>query len=245
MSTPHEAPVLDARDLSKVYEQGPRRVTALAAVSLELAAGTWLAITGSSGSGKTTLLNLLAGLDLPTSGAVWVAGTQMSTLGADARTDFRRRNIGFVFQFFNLLPTMTAWDNVALPLAAERLSRAEIEHRTAATLEAVGLTGLARHRPCELSGGEQQRVGIARALVMRPRLLLADEPTGNLDRASGDAVLALLRGVIERTGLAIVMVTHSPSAAAAADMALIMEDGRMVASGHRAAVASARTATAS
>jgi len=183
---------------------------------------------GPSGSGKTTLLNLLAGLDRPTSGEVWVDGTRLSDLDAEAATVFRRRNIGFVFQFFNLLPTMTARDNVALPLLADRLPRREANLRALAALEKVGMVDRASHRPSELSGGEMQRVAIARALVIRPKLLLADEPTGNLDTTTGDEVLHLLRQAVDEYGLSIVMVTHSYLAAAAMDRVLFIQDGAIV-----------------
>jgi putative ABC transport system ATP-binding protein len=183
---------------------------------------------GPSGSGKTTLLNLVAGLDRPTSGEVWVAGTRLSDLDAEAATVFRRRNIGFVFQFFNLLPTMTARDNVALPMLADRLPRREAQRRALAALELVGMVDRAAHRPSELSGGEMQRVAIARALVMRPKLLLADEPTGNLDTTTGDEILRLLRQAVDEYGLSIVMVTHSYLAAAAMDRVLFIQDGAIV-----------------
>jgi putative ABC transport system ATP-binding protein len=224
-------PILELRSVRKEYGPPSRRSVALRDVSLQLPAGVWLALTGPSGAGKTTLLNLLAGLDHPTSGTIQVLGQNLSTLSADARTDFRRRSVGFVFQFFNLLPTMTAWDNVALPLVAERLPRREITARTAAMLEAVGVAHLGARRPAELSGGEQQRVAVARALVMRPRLLLADEPTGNLDRAAGAAILGLLRDTVDRSGLSIVMVTHSTTAAAAANAVRTLEDGRILDAG--------------
>jgi putative ABC transport system ATP-binding protein len=183
---------------------------------------------GPSGSGKTTLLNLLSGLDRPTSGEVWVAGTRLSDLDAEAATVFRRRNIGFVFQFFNLLPTMTARDNVALPMLADRLPRREVDARALAALEKVGMVDRAAHRPSELSGGEMQRVAIARALVMRPKVLLADEPTGTLDTTTGDEILRLLRHAVDEYGLSIVMVTHSYLAAAAMDRVLFIQDGVIV-----------------
>ena len=172
-------PILDVRQVSKVYRRGPVEVQALHDTSFAVAAGETVAIMGPSGSGKTTLLNILSGLDRPTTGEVRVGGERLSDLDSDAATTFRRRHIGFVFQFFNLLPTITALDNVTLPLLADRVPRREAEHRSADLLAAVGMTHRAHHRPFELSGGEQQRVAIARALVMRPRLLLADEPTGN------------------------------------------------------------------
>jgi putative ABC transport system ATP-binding protein len=183
---------------------------------------------GPSGSGKTTLLNLLAGLDRPTAGEVWIDGTRLSEMDPEEATVFRRRNIGFVFQFFNLLPTMTARDNVALPLLADRMPRREADLRALASLERVGMVDRASHRPSELSGGEMQRVAIARALVMRPKLLLADEPTGNLDTHTGDEILRLLRQAVEEYGLSIVMVTHSYLAAAAMDRVLFIQDGVIV-----------------
>jgi putative ABC transport system ATP-binding protein len=220
--------VLDVRDVTKTYAQGSVLVAALAGVSLSLEAGSTVALMGQSGSGKTTLLNLIAGLDRPTRGEVWLAGTCLSRLDADAATVFRRRHIGFVFQFFNLMPTMTARDNVGLPLLAERLPRAEVNRRAMEALEVIGLSDRADHRPAEMSGGEMQRVAIARALVMRPRLLLADEPTGNLDTATGDEILSLMRQAVDAYGLSIVMVTHSYLAAAAMDRILFIRDGRLV-----------------
>jgi putative ABC transport system ATP-binding protein len=220
--------VLDVRDVTKTYAQGNVLVAALAGVSLSLGAGSTVALMGQSGSGKTTLLNLIAGLDQPTRGEVWLAGTCLSRLDADAATVFRRRHIGFVFQFFNLLPTMTARDNVGLPLLAERLPRTEVNRRAMEALEAIGLSDRAGHRPAEMSGGEMQRVAIARALVMRPKLLLADEPTGNLDTATGDEILSLMRQAVDAYGLSIVMVTHSYLAAAAMDRILFIRDGRLV-----------------
>src|SRR4029450_60398 len=190
---------------------------------------------GPSGSGKTTLLNVIAGLDLPTVGEVYVTGQRLRDLGADEATAFRRRHIGFVFQFFNLLPTMSARDNVALPLMAEHLPRREVEQRTTEMLQAVGLLPRADHRPSELSGGEQQRVAIARALAMRPQLLLADEPTGNPDRAAGEESL---RRATEGCGLSIVRVPHSYTAAAAMDRVLVIRDG-VIAEGVRSAAAPA------
>ncbi len=221
-------PTVDVRGVSKTYRRGRFEVLALRDVTFSVAPQTAVAIMGPSGSGKTTLLNILAGLDHPSAGTVYVVGTRLTDLDVEQATVFRRRHIGFVFQFFNLLPTMSARDNVALPLLAERLARREVETRTAEALEAVGLIERADHRPSELSGGEMQRVAIARALVMRPRLLLADEPTGNLDTTTGDEVLALLRQAVHRFGLSIVMVTHSYLAAASMDRVLFIRDGMLV-----------------
>jgi len=221
------SPILDVREVSKVYRRGALEVHALHDTSFAVEPGETLAIMGPSGSGKTTLLNILGGLDRPTRGEVIVAGERLSGLDADAATVFRRRHIGFIFQFFNLLPTITAVENVALPLLAERVAWRAAERRAAESLEAVGMDHRAGHRPGELSGGEQQRVAIARALIMRPGLLLADEPTGNLDSTTGDQILALLRHAVVADGLAIVMVTHSQSAARAADRILTVCDGRL------------------
>jgi putative ABC transport system ATP-binding protein len=218
-------PVLVATGVSKVYRRGGVAVHAVRDVSFSVAPGSFVAIMGPSGSGKTSLLNILAGLDHPTTGEVRIDGQRLGELGAEDATVFRRRHIGFVFQFFNLLPTMSARDNVALPLLADRRPRREVEQRTAEMLDAVGLRARADHRPSELSGGEQQRVAVARALVMRPRLVLADEPTGNLDTHTGADILALLRHTVTTLGLSIVMVTHSTQAAAAVDRVLVIRDG--------------------
>jgi putative ABC transport system ATP-binding protein len=221
------APILDVRDLSKTYRIGRQEVPALAGVSFTLAAGRTLAITGPSGSGKTTLLNLLAGLDRPTGGEVRVAGARLDELDADAATVFRRRHIGFVFQFFNLMPTLTAAENVELPLLPERIAIREIRSRARAALDLVGLNGRAGHRPAQMSGGEQQRVAIARALVGRPPLVLADEPTGNLDSATGSEIVALLRRLVSDEALALVVVTHADAVARACDEVTELRDGRL------------------
>src|SRR5215831_11222277 len=180
--------VLEIQGVSRSYRRGETEVQALRDVSLTVREGGSVAIMGPSGSGKTTLLNIVSGLDRPTVGEVFVDGQRLSDMGPDEATAFRRRHVGFVFQFFNLLPTMSARDNVALPLLADRRPRREVEQRTAEMLDAVGLRARADHRPNELSGGEQQRVAVARALVMRPRLVLADEPTGNLDPQTAEEV---------------------------------------------------------
>ncbi len=224
--TPNGA-LLDVRNVSKVYRRGRLEVSALRDVSFALGAGTALAIMGPSGAGKSTLLNIVAGLDRPSSGEVLVDGQRLDRLDAEAATAFRRRHIGFVFQFFNLLSNLTAAENVGLPLLAERVSRREMNARADAALALVGLAHRAEHRPDELSGGEQQRVAIARALVMRPRLVLADEPTGNLDSATGRDVVGLLRSLVVEHGLALVAVTHSDAVARACDRALEIRDGRL------------------
>lgn len=222
------SPVLEARDLTKAYRAGSGVVQALRGVSFTVEVGSVVAIMGPSGSGKTTLLNLIAGLDRPTSGSVTVLGEPLEHLRGDAATDFRRRHIGFVFQFFNLIPTMTAADNVALPMLADGRSRAEIARRVPEMLHKVGLEDRATRQATELSGGEMQRVAIARALVMDPPLVLADEPTGNLDSVTGDSILDLLCTASRTDGRAVVLVTHSYRTTAYADRILSVCDGEVV-----------------
>ncbi|GAA0999528.1 ABC transporter ATP-binding protein [Acrocarpospora macrocephala] len=214
------------RAVRKVYGAGLAAVTALDEVSVDFAAGTFTALMGPSGSGKSTLLQCAAGLDRPTSGEVLLGGTRLGELDETRLTLLRRDRIGFVFQAFNLLPFLDAESNVALPLllAGRRPRRAE----TTAMLAAVGLTDRAGHRPGQLSGGQQQRVAIARALVTRPQVLFADEPTGNLDSATGRGVLTLLRSLVDERGQTIVMVTHDPVAASCADRVVFLRDGRPV-----------------
>jgi len=224
-------PLVSARGVSKTYRRGRWEVPALRDLSFTVTAGEMVAVTGPSGSGKSTLLNILAGLEQPTRGDVHIAGTRLGDLDVESATVFRRRHIGFVFQFFNLLPTMSAWRNVALPLLADRRARTEVETRVEEALAAVHMTARAEHRPNELSGGEQQRIAIARALVVQPRLLLADEPTGNLDSATGAEVLRLLRTMVATHGLSIIMVTHSDVAAAAADRGVVIHDGVLSSNG--------------
>ncbi|WP_422770148.1 ABC transporter ATP-binding protein [Plantactinospora sp. WMMC1484] len=209
--------------LSKTYGSGQNAVPALRDVSLSLAAGSFTAIMGPSGSGKSTLLQCAAGLDRPTGGRVVIAGTDLTGLSETALTLLRRDKIGFVFQAFNLLPSLTAEQNVALPLrlAGRRPDRSAV----AAVLAEVGLGNRGRHRPAELSGGQQQRVAIARALVTRPAVLFADEPTGALDTSTSREVLALLRGLVDRHQQTIVMVTHDPVTAAMADRVVFLADG--------------------
>lgn len=217
--------VLRLRDVEKHYVVAGRRVPALGGVSLELGRGEWLALVGRSGCGKTTLLNLAGAADLPTNGHVEIEGVRTSSLDDDALTGLRRRRIGFVFQFLQLLPTLTAVENVELPLqlAGVRKTRP----RAAGMLETVGAAGLADRRPHQLSGGEMQRVAIARALVHEPSLLLADEPTGSLDDQAAGAVIELLLDLKKRLGTSILMATHSPEAAAASDRRLFLRDGKL------------------
>jgi putative ABC transport system ATP-binding protein len=214
-------------DVVKTYE-GKRRVTALDGVSFTVAAGEMVAVMGPSGSGKSTLLHLLGGLDQASSGSVRLDGAELTGLGDDALTRVRRDKIGFIFQFFNLLPTLSAFDNVALPMRLQHRSAAEARAVTERFLELVGLGKRADHLPDELSGGECQRVAIARALVMAPRVLLADEPTGNLDTATGGEILDLLKRINREIGSTLVMVTHDADAAAACRRILSLKDGKLV-----------------
>jgi putative ABC transport system ATP-binding protein len=213
-------------DVSKVYRSRSGAVTALRDVSVDLPAGTFTAIMGPSGSGKSTLLQCAAGLDRPTSGEVYLSGQPLGKLSETKLTLLRRERIGFVFQSFNLLPSLTAELNVALPLrlAGRRPSRQQVR----AVLATVGLADRARHRPAQLSGGQQQRVAIARALITRPEVLFADEPTGALDSTTGREVLGLLRGLVDRERQTIVMVTHDAVAASYADRVVFLADGRLV-----------------
>ncbi|MEU4149108.1 ABC transporter ATP-binding protein [Streptomyces sp. NPDC026659] len=213
------------RSVTRRYGSGGTSVTALDEVSLAFPRGTFTAVMGPSGSGKSTLLQCAAGLDRPTSGSVTLGDTELTTLNETGLTLLRRRRIGFVFQAFNLLPSLTAEQNVALPLrlAGRRPRKAEVRE----VLEQVGLGDRARHRPAELSGGQQQRVALARALITRPDVLFGDEPTGALDSRTGREVLDLLRGMVDADGQTIVMVTHDPVAAARADRVVLLVDGRV------------------
>ena len=224
-----DAPLpLDIRDAVKTFGKGDAPVRALDGVSLAVRPGTLTAVMGQSGSGKSTLLHLAAGLTTADAGAVRVAGEDLAALDDRRLTLFRRRRIGLVFQSFNLIPTLTAEENVALPLRLDRGRHADPDGRARELLAMLGLERRATHRPDAMSGGEQQRVAVARALVADPALVLADEPTGNLDSASGTAVCELLRGLADG-GRTIVMVTHEPSVAAWADRCVILKDGRLVA----------------
>jgi putative ABC transport system ATP-binding protein len=224
---PTTAPgVVSARDLVKRYGQGDGHVDALRGVSLDIEEGRMTAVMGPSGSGKSTLMHILAGLDQPTEGTVTIAGLEISSMNDSELTRLRRRHIGFVFQFFNLLPMLSAEENISLPLsiAGEKVDRDWFEE----LLETVGIADRRTHRPSELSGGQQQRVSIARALLPRPTVLFADEPTGNLDSGTSQDVLELLRDSVDELRQTIVMVTHDPQAAAQADRILFLADGRIV-----------------
>jgi putative ABC transport system ATP-binding protein len=220
------AGVVVARDLSRRYGAGETAVDALRGVSLAIPRGHLTAVMGPSGSGKSTLMHILAGLDKPSSGTVEIDGIELTTLKDNDLTKLRRRHIGFVFQFFNLLPMLSAEENILLPLsiAGEKPERAWI----AELLDATGLTDRRSHRPAELSGGQQQRVAVARALVSKPTVLFADEPTGNLDSQTSAEILGLLRGAVDTYGQTTVMVTHDPRAATIADRVLFLADGVIV-----------------
>src|SRR5688572_24074167 len=215
------------REVHKHFTRGSERIDVLKGVNLEIPKGDFLALMGPSGSGKTTLLNLIGGLDTPTGGAVEVNGVPVSSLSGSQLSKWRAQNIGFVFQLYNLLPVLTAERNVELPLLLTKLSKAERRKRAAIALKVVGLTDRARHYPRQLSGGQEQRVGIARAIVNDPTLLLADEPTGDLDRKAGDEVLDLLQALNRDHGKTIVMVTHDPHAAERATRVVYLEKGQL------------------
>jgi putative ABC transport system ATP-binding protein len=219
--------VLEARELAKTYGEGHARVEALRGIDLAVQAGEFLAIMGPSGSGKSTLLHLLAGVEQPTSGQVLLEGRDLAQLDDDERTLIRRRRMGFVFQHFNLLPTLTAAENVTLPLLLDGVSPSEARERGTAALTLVNMEHRQTHLPSELSGGEQQRVAVARALVIQPALLLADEPTGNLDSDAGQQVVDLLRRLVRERRQTIVIVTHDAQVAAQADSIVHVRDGRL------------------
>ena len=221
-------PAVELVAVSKRFEDGGRRIDVLHEVSLGVIPGELVAVVGPSGSGKSTLLQLMGGLDVPTAGEVRLEGRALGALGDTTLTLLRRRRIGFVFQFFNLLPALTAEENVAVPLLLDGVARRELWPRVRAMLARVGLGARCTHRPDELSGGEMQRVAIARALVTAPAVVLADEPTGNLDAGTADGVLALLRDVGRTLGQTTVLVTHDPKAAAVADRVVTLVAGRIV-----------------
>jgi putative ABC transport system ATP-binding protein len=216
------------QDLHKVYFRGSERIDVLQGVNLEIPQGDFLALMGPSGSGKTTLLNLIGGLDTPSEGSIEVAGDRIDKMAGSRLAAWRARHIGFVFQLYNLLPVLTAARNVELPLLLTKLSSADRKRRVQTALSVVGLGDRASHYPRQLSGGQEQRVGIARAIVTDPTLLLCDEPTGDLDRKSGDEILELLHTLNKEHGKTIVMVTHDPHAAARAVRTLHLEKGTLV-----------------
>lgn len=227
MTLPRGSPFIRCSGLTKVYRKGDAEIVPLAGLDLEIAAGAFVSLMGPSGSGKTTLLNLLAGIDSATRGTLAIGAHEISAMSRDQLAHWRAREVGIIFQSYNLVPVLTAFENIELPLLLQPLSRHEREKRVLAALETVGLADRAGHFPRQLSGGQEQRVAIARAIVADPPLLLADEPTGDLDRASADMVLALLARLNEERGTTIVMVTHDPSAAARAGIQLHLDKGAL------------------
>jgi putative ABC transport system ATP-binding protein len=220
--------MIEVVDVTKVYRRGKNEIRALDGVSLSVPKGQFLSVMGSSGSGKSTMLNLLGALDVPSSGQLRIDGKEISRFPDDELSKFRRDRLGFIFQFFNLLPTLTAIENVILPELLAGKSRDELEPKAKALLEQFGLKGRDTHRPDELSGGQMQRVAIARALLSEPALLLADEPTGNLDSKTGAEVLRLIRDATRERNLTVVMVTHDAQAASVGDRVVRLADGRVV-----------------
>jgi len=221
-------PLIQIRRLSKDYHRGEQVIHVLREIELDVRRGEFVALMGPSGSGKSTLLNLIAGIDKPSGGTIRIGGVDIGTLGEGALADWRAANVGFIFQFYNLMPVLTAFENVELPLLLTSMSAREREAQVDAVLGMVALTDRADHYPNELSGGQQQRVAVARALVTDPTLIVADEPTGDLDRVTGEEVLSLLEQFVRELGKTVVMVTHDPKAAAKAQRIVHLEKGVLV-----------------
>ncbi len=219
--------IVTIRNLSKIYLQGEINVTALHNISLDIQGGEFLTLMGPSGSGKSTLLHIIAGIDRPTHGECRVQGVDVTRLNESQLADWRNQNVGFVFQTFNLIPVLTAFENVELPLLLTRLNRKQRRHQVNIALELVGLTERAHHLPRQLSGGQEQRVAIARALVTSPTLVVADEPTGNLDSQSAQDVLGILQTLSQTAGKTVIMVTHDPKAAAFGSRSIHLEKGEL------------------
>ena len=220
-------PIVQIRQLTKSYRRGGQVVSVLTNISFDINSGEFIALMGPSGSGKSTLLNLIAGIDKPDSGSLKVNGRNIATLSEAELADWRAANVGFIFQFYNLMPVLTAFENVELPLLLTRLSRDQRQERVELALSMVGLTDRVEHYPSELSGGQQQRVAIARAFITDPVILVADEPTGDLDRASADDILAMLQRLNREMGKTIIMVTHDPYAAKSAHSIRHLEKGEL------------------
>jgi putative ABC transport system ATP-binding protein len=220
-------PMLEMTHVTKTYRVGGQTVRALDSIDLKLIGGEFVSVVGPSGAGKSTLLHLLGALDRPDSGSILFQGSEVGDLNDQQQSEFRRHSVGFVFQFFNLLPTMTAWENIAVPKLLDGARMSKVKSRAMDLLELVGLAERAEHRPSELSGGQMQRVAVARALMMDPPLILADEPTGNLDTTTGAAIMALLTNVAHQDGRSVVMVTHNLEAASSTDRVITLSDGRI------------------
>jgi putative ABC transport system ATP-binding protein len=219
--------MLEMKDVTKTYRVGGQIVRALDGITLSLCGGEFASVVGPSGAGKSTLLHLLGALDRPNSGSIRFQGKGISDLNDEEQSEFRRNSVGFVFQFFNLLPTMAAWENVAVPKLLDGARMAKVKSRALDLLAVVGLGDRAEHRPSELSGGQMQRVAVARALMMDPPLILADEPTGNLDTKTGAAIMALLTDIAHQDDRSVVMVTHNLDAASSTDRVITLTDGRV------------------
>jgi len=220
--------IVSIRNLSKIYTQGDTKIAALNRISLDIKAGEFLTLMGPSGSGKSTLLHIIAGIDRPTAGECRVQGIDVARLNESELADWRNQNVGFVFQTFNLIPVLTAFENVELPLLLTRLSRGQRRHQVETALELVGLSDRARHLPRQLSGGQEQRAAIARALVTDPAIIVADEPTGNLDSHSANDVLTVLQSLSKQAGKTVIMVTHDPKAAAFGSRTIHLEKGELL-----------------
>jgi putative ABC transport system ATP-binding protein len=219
--------MLEMTHVTKTYRVGGQTLRALDDVDLKLIGGEFVSVVGPSGAGKSTLLHLLGALDQPDSGSIRFQGNEIGDLNDEKQSEFRRHSVGFVFQFFNLLPTMTAWENVAVPKLLDGARLSKVKSRALDLLQLVGLAERAEHRPSELSGGQMQRVAVARALMMDPPLILADEPTGNLDTKTGASIMSLLTDIAHQDGRSVVMVTHNLDAASATDRVITLKDGRI------------------
>jgi putative ABC transport system ATP-binding protein len=221
-------PLIECRKLTKSYKKGDTPITPLQELDLDVDAGEFLALMGPSGSGKTTLLNLIAGIDTPTAGKLLIAGTDIATLSRNKLADWRSDNVGYIFQLYNLVPVLTAYENIELPLLLHKLSSKERHERVSASLALVGLADRHDHYPRQLSGGQEQRVAIARAIVTDPRIIVADEPTGDLDATSAQSIMQLLTRLNRELGKTLIMVTHDAKSAAYARRTLHLEKGRLV-----------------
>jgi putative ABC transport system ATP-binding protein len=221
-------PLIECRNLTRAYQRGETTIKPLDDLDLDVEAGTFLALMGPSGSGKTTLLNLIAGIDRPTSGSLKVDGAELATMSRSRLAAWRSEYIGYIFQLYNLVPVLTAYENIELPLLLHKLSRKERHAKVALALDLVGLADRHDHFPRQLSGGQEQRVAIARAIVADPKIIVADEPTGDLDATAAASVMAMLKRLHEELGKTLIMVTHDPKTAAYADQTLHLEKGRLV-----------------